>query len=182
MSASAASRRSTARTAKSVVLAVEDPQEYAAFHSRLVATFDPVPGPEHLLTEELADALWRLKRAQRIEASAFDHYLETLKFKTQPDDPAARAALRNDIGLGLVLSDEFAEPMRKLLGYLGGVERFYLRLQSQLLKLQAERRSGVQASKVVAENSGRVGPRNADPIKNSALLRKNTLHPAPREK
>ncbi len=89
----AASRNNSLRhglTAKTVVLAVEDPAEYHAFRARIVDSFAPTPGVEQLLAEELADSLWRLKRAQRIEAAAFDHYLDTLKHEAYPDDAEQR--------------------------------------------------------------------------------------------
>jgi len=135
-------------TAKTVVLDVEDPAEYEAFRTKIIDSFAPAPGPEQLLTEELADALWRLKRAQRIETAAFDHYLDTIKREIYPEDAAARAALESEIGLGVVIGEEYAEAFQKLFRYVGTSERYYLRLQAQLLKLQAERhRNGFVSSR-----------------------------------
>jgi len=174
-------------TAKSVVLNVEDTAEYEAFRATIIHSFAPAPGVEQRLAEELTDALWRLKRAQRIEAAAFDHYLDTIKREIYPNDAEARDALESEIGLGVVIGEEYAEPFRKLFRYLGANERYYLRLQAQLLKLQAERRRNgfvssspakpVKIGQVVAENGSRVRAVHADSLQNSALLRKNAFHP-----
>jgi hypothetical protein len=190
----AASRKNALRhglTAKTVVLEIEDPAEYEAFRTRVIAAFAPAPGVEQHLAEELADALWRLKRAQRIETAAFDHYLDTLKREIYPDDAAAREALESEIGLGIVIGEEYAEPFRKLFRYVGASERYYLRLQAQLLKLQAERRRNgfvssapvrpVKVRQIVPENSRCVSTINPDPLQNGTLLGKNALHPTPRE-
>ncbi len=200
----AASRRNALRhglTAKTVVLDLEDPQEFEQFRSRILEAFAPAEGAEQLLTEEVASALWRLKRAQRIEAAAFDHHLETLKHRVLPDDPDARNSLAADVGLGIVISDEYAEPFRKLFRYLGAAERYYLRLQAQLLKLQADRRrrgfvssppesvaksptpqlSTVQIRQVSPQNGRGVRPVHPDSLEDGALLPENALHPAARK-
>lgn len=187
----AASRKNSLRhglTAKTVVLDSEDPAEYAAFRDRVIDSFAPAEGAEQLLTEQLADALWRLKRAQRIESSALNHYLDGLKRGIYPDDPEARERLANEIGLGIVIGEENAETFRKLCRYLGEAERFYLRLQGQLLKLQAERRrngfvssaaiQAVKTGQVVPENGRRVRTVHADPFQNGTLLGEDTLDPA----
>jgi hypothetical protein len=175
-------------TAKSVVLTVEDTAEYEAFRARILESFAPTPGVEQRIAEELADALWRLKRAQRIEAAAFDHYLDTIKREIYPEDAEARDALESEIGLGVVIGEEYAEPFRKLFRYVGANERYYLRLQAQLLKLQAERRRNgfvsssavrpVQVGQVVAENGSRVRAVHADSLQDGALLSENALYPS----
>lgn len=187
----AASRINSLRhglTAKTVVLDSEDPAEFAAFRERVISSFAPAEGAEQLLTEELADALWRLKRAQRIESSALDHYLDGLKREIYPDDQEARDRLVNEIGLGLVIGEQNAETFRKLCRYLGEAERFYLRLQGQLLKLQAERRRNgfvssapvqtVKTSQIVPENGRRVRAVHANSLQDGALFGENALHPA----
>ncbi len=155
-------------TAKTVVLSVEDPAEYEAFRATIIDSFAPAPGPEQLLTEELADALWRLKRAQRIETAAFDHYLDTIKRKIYPGDAPAQAALESEIGLGIVIGEEYAEAFEKLFRYVGSTERYYLRLQAQLLKLQAERR-----------RNGFVSSSPKQPAKSSAAPPSNDRFPVP---
>ena len=200
----AVSRRNALRhglTARTVVLELEDPEEFEQFRNRILEAFAPAEGSERLLTDELAGALWRLKRAQRIEAAAFDHHLDTLKHQVFPDDAAARNALASDIGLGIVISDESAEPFCKLFRYVGAAERYYLRLQAQLLKLQAERRRHgfvsstaespvkletprlrtVQFRQVAPQNGCGVRPVHPDSLEDGALLPENALHPAARK-
>lgn len=200
----AVSRRNALRhglTAKTVVLDLEDPEEFEHFRDRVLQAFAPAEGAERLLTDELAGALWRLKRAQRIETAAFDHHLDTLKHQVFPDDAAARNHLASDIGLGIIISDESAEPFCKLFRYVGAAERYYLRLQAQLLKLQAERRrhgfvssppasvaksqtprlSTVQIRQVAPQNGRGVRPVHPDSLEDGALLPENTLHPAARK-
>lgn len=187
----AASKKNSLRhglTAKTVVLDVEDPAEYQAFRSHVIASFAPAPGAEQLLAEELADSLWRLKRAQRIETAAMDHYLDTLKREIHPDDAEQRAGLDSGIGLGVVIGEEHAGAFQKLFRYVGASERYYLRLQAQLLKLQAERRRNgfvssapvqpVKVRQVVPENGSRVSAAHADSFQNGALLSKNASYPA----
>jgi hypothetical protein len=187
----AASRKNSLRhglTAKAVVLDTEDPAEYATFRRCVIDSFVPAEGAEQLLAEELADSLWRLKRAQRIESSALSHYLDTLKREIHPEDPEARDRLANEIGLAILIGEEQAETFRKLCRYLGQAERFYLHLQAQLLKLQAERRrhgfvssapvKTVQTRQVVPENGRRVRAVHANAFEDGALLGKNALDPA----
>ena len=55
-------------TAETVIVGGEDAAEYAAFEAEIVSEYDPKSVVERELTRRLASLLWRLRRANLIEA------------------------------------------------------------------------------------------------------------------
>src|SRR5476649_33302 len=55
-------------TAETVIIGIEDAAEYRAFESEIVTEYDPKSVVERELTRRLASLLWRLRRANPIEA------------------------------------------------------------------------------------------------------------------
>jgi len=69
-----ASRQNAVRhglTAETVVVDLEDAAEYEAFEAEIVAEYDPKSVIERELMQRLASLLWRLRRANLIEAGLF---------------------------------------------------------------------------------------------------------------
>ncbi len=59
-------------TAETVVSALEDAEDYAAFEMAVTADFDAQSAVERELVLRLASLLWRLRRASSIEAGLFN--------------------------------------------------------------------------------------------------------------
>ncbi len=47
-------------------------EDFDALHTEIGQSFAPATGEENLLASQLTEALWRLNRARRVEAKAFD--------------------------------------------------------------------------------------------------------------
>jgi hypothetical protein len=58
-------------TAETVIDALEDPEDYAAFELAVTADYDPQSAVERELVLRLASLLWRLRRATAIESGLF---------------------------------------------------------------------------------------------------------------
>jgi hypothetical protein len=63
-------------TAETVIVGVEDAAEYSAFEAEIVSEYDPKSVVERELTRRLASLLWRLRRANLIEAGLLSIYSE----------------------------------------------------------------------------------------------------------
>ena len=113
-------------TSSKVILPGEDPSEYDAFRADILEQYQPATATEHILTEELAAAGWRLNRARAVET-------EVLK-KLMGD--AADSA----VGLAAIFVEKPKE-FNRLQRYLTSIERAYYRALDKLTKLQKERRA-----------------------------------------
>src|SRR3989440_2166166 len=58
-------------TAETVITALEDAEDYAAFEMAVTADYDAQTAVERELVLRLASLLWRLRRASTIEAGLF---------------------------------------------------------------------------------------------------------------
>jgi hypothetical protein len=58
-------------TAQTVIVGLEDPQDYESFEATIIADYDPVTAVERELVLRLASVLWRLRRATGIETALF---------------------------------------------------------------------------------------------------------------
>ena len=75
------SRRNALRhglTAETVIPALEDAEDYAAFEMAVTADFDPQSAVERELVLRLASLLWRLRRATAIEGGLFEQQARKL--------------------------------------------------------------------------------------------------------
>jgi hypothetical protein len=63
------------RAQKFVVVGDEDFQEFAALEAALLAELAPEGALQGVLAARIARAVWRLERAERIEAGLFGHHL-----------------------------------------------------------------------------------------------------------
>src|ERR1700740_3266398 len=83
------SRRNAIRhglTAETVIGALEDAEDYAAFEMSVTADYDAQSAVERELVLRLASLLWRLRRATAIETGLFElHAQHVLEFREQKD-------------------------------------------------------------------------------------------------
>jgi hypothetical protein len=71
-------------TAETVIAALEDAEDYAAFELAVTADYDAQTAVERELVLRLASLLWRLRRASAIEAGLFEHQArQLLQFRQQ---------------------------------------------------------------------------------------------------
>ena len=76
-------------TAETVIVPLEDADDYEAFEESVAASFDPETAVERELILRLTSLLWRLRRATSIETGLF-----TL---TSGDDPGSRHRSSNPV-------------------------------------------------------------------------------------
>ena len=63
-------------TAETVIVPLEDVEDYEAFEEAVAASFDPETAVERELILRLASLLWRLRRATSIETALFQMKIE----------------------------------------------------------------------------------------------------------
>src|SRR5271156_1453507 len=68
-------------TAETVIDAIEDAEDYAAFEMAVTADYDAQSAVERELVLRLASLLWRLRRATAIEAGLFKEQARQLLFR-----------------------------------------------------------------------------------------------------
>jgi hypothetical protein len=71
-------------TAETVIVALEDQEDYRAFEAAVIADYDAQLVVERELVLRLASVLWRLRRAAGIEAALFEQNLEPRDIKLPP--------------------------------------------------------------------------------------------------
>src|ERR1700751_5315661 len=73
-------------TAETVIRALEDAEDYAAFEMSVTTDYDAQSAVERELVLRLASLLWRLRRATAIETGLFElHARHVLEFREQKD-------------------------------------------------------------------------------------------------
>ncbi len=125
-------------TSTKIILPGEDPAEFAALQSTLVAEHQPAGELETQLVHELAAALWRLQRVRRYEAKLLEN-------------------------AGAIFAGEDAEAGKgfdRLLRYMTSAERQLDRVQRQLERAQKERhKQNHQDQQLYRPESVRFAPR-----------------------
>jgi len=58
-------------TAETVIVGLEDPEDYESFEATIIADYDPTTAVERELVLRLASVFWRLRRATGIETTLF---------------------------------------------------------------------------------------------------------------
>jgi len=81
-------------TAETVIIAVEDAEDYAAFEMAVTADYDAQTVVERELVLRLASLLWRLRRASAIEAGLFENQArQLLQFRQRRRAHQARQSI-----------------------------------------------------------------------------------------
>src|SRR5215475_7735181 len=85
-------------TAETVIHALEDAEDYAAFEMAVTADYDAQSAVERELVLRLASVLWRLRRASAIESGLFKIQAKhLLQFRRQRRTQRARQAIIDGI-------------------------------------------------------------------------------------
>ncbi len=95
----------------------EDPEEYEAHVAAQIRQYKPSAEHELYLTRELADAMWRMNRARRMESELLERSLNPFT----ADD------------------DETAIQLQRLTRYIAAIERTYYKAYNELKKISLER-------------------------------------------
>ncbi len=105
------SRRNAIRhglTAETVIAALEDADDYAAFEMAIASDYDARTAVERELVLRLASLLWRLRRATRIESGLFKiQALHLLQFRQRPQ--AHNGLTDNTRAFGIVEESSWLE-------------------------------------------------------------------------
>ncbi len=101
-------------TAKQIVLPGEDPAEYEALRDSLTLAHQPAEGLESIVIDQIAQCVWRLNRARRMEADTLEEQL------TRP-------------------AGESGNELDKVLRYMAAIERELHRSVRELTNLQSTR-------------------------------------------
>jgi hypothetical protein len=88
-------------TAETVIVGLEDPEDYEAFEAKVIADYDARSAVERKLVLRLASILWRLRRATGIETSLFQ---SAMKQSTQ-----FRSEVLSRVAANRLLSEDFLE-------------------------------------------------------------------------
>jgi hypothetical protein len=122
-------------TARSIVVSGEDPGQFEFHRERMLDELDPVGEVEFSLAERIVSLSWRLKRAEKLQAAAFD----SLCARQEPS-PSETLEERQDVGgdspLGRALVQDFAEgrALERMLMYERRIEQSLYRTMAELKK------------------------------------------------
>jgi hypothetical protein len=151
------------RAQKHVVLPGESATEFAALEAALIEELAPEGALQSVLAQRVVAAVWRLERAERIEAGLFEHYLRG----------------ERNFGLALIRDGNGARAFDTLLRYRGGTLAELWRALRTLKALQAEGQQVREATRTRRpdepecrgnpDDSGRPGSQVDEPAANPAL-------------
>ena len=123
----------------------EDEEALKELGERLMAELQPVGEMEGLLVERIIDAVWRLRRASRVEAGIFAYELS--EFRAIRSDSDIDTAM---LGLSFIRDANTANAFSKLSRYETTLERSLFKALHELQRLQAARGAGGNVSPPVA--------------------------------
>ena len=144
---SIASQNSTKHglTGKFVLIAGEDPDEYQTYMEEYFAQHNPATMDEQFLVRQMADAMWRLRRVQRLEAPLF-----------------------NNAPIGSPFADpDFSSELLKLNRYEKSLESSYFRASRELRIIRKEQTDAVKKGRK-SRKSPRSKQRRSKKLPNSA--------------
>jgi hypothetical protein len=119
--------------ARSVVVSGEDPGEFEFYRERMLDELDPVGEMEFSLAERIVGLSWRLKRAEKLQAAAFDSL-----YARQEHDPSETLEESQDADgdstLGRALVRDFADgrALERMLMYERRIEQSLYRTMAEL--------------------------------------------------
>ena len=96
-------------TAETVIGSLEDLEDYKAFEAAVVADYDAETAVARELVLRLASLLWRLRRANAIEADLFEIQAEGLAPQVEIDSPIQKGEASVDHAFESPLRDENRE-------------------------------------------------------------------------
>jgi hypothetical protein len=148
-------------TSKKVVLPHEDESAYLALRDDLFRERAPATVEERFLVDQLAQNMWRLQRARRVETCCFADKIEILCARHNID--------RNDPDLDHVMSGIVANDtgdLNTIRRYETSIQRAFYQSLRELDRLQSERRKKEQPA-AKTEPKPAPNPQPAQPIAQS---------------
>ena len=121
----------------------ESSADFEALHAEIVGAYRPATPEEKILTDQLAEAQWRLNRARRVEARTLNLLAEDtfnyLKEENEEDDPA-------DSDPDQLIAVSFASVpneaiYRNMYRYVAAIEKSHQRCLKNLQYAQEKRRT-----------------------------------------
>src|SRR5262252_4862683 len=87
-------------TAETVIVGLEDPQDYESFEATITADYDPTTAVERELVLRLASVLWRLRRATGIETTLFQSaMMQSAQFQSKIINRATATRMQTEVWL-----------------------------------------------------------------------------------
>jgi hypothetical protein len=134
-------------TAKTLVIAGEDPEEFERLLEQFIASYQPIDAIKMELVGKLTIAAWKLRRASRIEADLFKVATKVEEEKTQAYEEASDKIRKSDYTSvmvdyeSLMNSDRFDPfmPFDQLGRYEANAERSFYRALQALEHLREKR-------------------------------------------
>ena len=143
-------------SAKLVVLQTESADDYARLVSGFVDTFRPATEPEICLVEEMANAQWKRRRAERMETALLDLSLIEIEGKL---DSVFDGEIDSDMKMALAYRDAHHGNgcMANLERHIVRLSRQFQRAHDKLTELQDIRRQE-EAEKAAQEQAEHTAP------------------------
>ncbi|HSW01681.1 MAG TPA: hypothetical protein VLI39_16040 [Sedimentisphaerales bacterium] len=122
-------------TARSVVVSGEDPGQFEFYRERMLDELEPVGEVEFSLAERIVGLSWRLKRAEKLQAAAFDS-LYAQEGRLSSETPGESQDADGDSILGRALARDFADDrvLERMLMYERRIEQSLYRTMAELKK------------------------------------------------
>jgi hypothetical protein len=149
------------RARRLVLLDDENPAEFRAFARALQAELAPEGRLQADLVNRIVIAIWRARRADKLEAGLLGSYLEA----AGPDDPGPSAAL----GTGLIRDNYGPRALATLVRYRGSVLAEWFRSLAALKLLQAEARGPSGPGRLVRASNPAATERTRETAPNQNL-------------
>jgi hypothetical protein len=151
-------------TGKFLLIAGEDPDEYQTHMEDYFAQHDPATMDEQFLVKQMANAMWRLNRVQRLELPLFNN-----------------APLANPFSDAV-----FSNELMKLTRYQKSLESTYFRASSELRTIRKERTDAVKKEEkqevaVVNEEKKQAAAEFSAALDEIMYAPLPTYNPAPRQ-
>jgi hypothetical protein len=154
--ASSQNRLAHGLCAQSLLIAGETETDFAALRQSVVAAYQPASAEEALLTDQVAQALWRFNRAQRVE-SAYLLFGQTESQQILTAQGINRRSISDltelqgdSLTTGLFMRDNSYQHLERIQRYLTTAERSYQRAVKLLQHAQEKRRKLPQSAVPVA--------------------------------
>src|SRR5262245_28755453 len=85
-------------TAETVIIGLEDAEDYESFEAAIIADYDPTTAVERELVLRLASVLWRLRRATAIETTLFKSAIkQSARFQSKVIRPVWAGGLQSPV-------------------------------------------------------------------------------------
>ena len=124
----------------------ESPVEFDALHTEIVGAYRPSTPEEKMLTDQLAEAQWRLNRARRVETKTLDMLMQdTFNYLNEENEETKESEPANSDPDQLIAASFASIPndaiYRNMQRYMASIERSHQRCLKNLHHAQEKRRT-----------------------------------------